>query len=239
MINETGLKFLQVNSPEEALGKRYTAHYHLETKAIIGVLKDFHLRGMQEKIEPLVLDIEPSLFNTLTLQINIDKIDGVMGFVRDTWKQHFPGVPLEYSFLDDDFDRVYRYEEQMGKLLRIIALLGIIIACLGLSGLAAFVSWKRQKEIGIRRVLGASTGNILTILSGKFILMVLVSIVIASPLAYLALNKWLESFAYRAPLGTDIFLVAAGVALILAFGAVAFQGLLATKRNPVESLRYE
>lgn len=239
IVNETGARFLGFPSDREILGRRYTAHYHEKTKQIVGVVRDFHYRGMQEKIEPLVMDIESSLFNTLTLQVNTRHIREVMAHVHEVWQRHFPDVPMEFSFLDDAFDRVYRYEEQMGKLLRVIALLGILIACLGLSGLAAFVSWKRQKEIGIRRVLGASPYGIVRVLSGKFLFMVLVSILIAAPLTFLALNKWLASFAYRAPLSPLIFLFSALGALFLAFGAVAFQGIRAALRNPVDTLRTE
>jgi len=239
LVNETGARVLGFQSLEEALGRRYTAHYHEMTKQIIGVVKDFHFRGMQEKIEPLVLDIESSLFDTLTLQVNVRHIKAVMAHVGSVWQQHFPDVPMEFSFLDESFDRVYRYEEQMGKLLQVIALLGIMIACLGLSGLAAFISWKRQKEIGIRRVLGSSITGIVKVLSTRFMAMVLVSVLIAFPLALLALKKWLTSFAYQAPLGMSIFLLSAGGALVLALSSVAFQGVRAARRNPVDTLRTE
>ena len=239
MVNETGARALGFSSLQEALAQRFTGHYHGQTKEIIGVVKDFHFRGMQEKIEPLLLDIESSLFDTLTLQVNVRQMKAVMAHVGSVWQQHFPDVPMEFSFLDDNFERVYRYEEQMGQMLRVIALLGILIACLGLSGLAAFISWKRQKEIGIRRVLGASVTEVVTVLSVKFLNMVLVSILVAFPLAYLALEKWLASFAYRAPLGVWIFILSAVGALILAFGSVAFQGVRAARRNPVDTLRTE
>ncbi|MBN1196618.1 MAG: hypothetical protein JXA62_04355 [Candidatus Aminicenantes bacterium] len=127
----------------------------------------------------------------------------------------------------------------MGKLLRVIALLGILIAGLGLSGLAAFISWKRQKEIGIRRVLGSSVSGIVKVLSSRFLAMVAVSILVAFPLAYLALHKWLAGFAYRAPLDAGVFMLSAAGALLLAFGAVAFQGVRAARRNPANTLRTE
>lgn len=239
VVNEAGARVLGFQTPEEALGKRFTAHYHEKTKEIVGVVRDFHYRGMQEQIEPLLFDFEDSLFNTLTLQVNVRNIRTIMAHVRDVWQRHFPDVPMEFSFLDESFDRVYRYEEQMGKLLRVIALLGILIACLGLSGLAAFISWKRQKEIGIRRVLGSSVSGIVKVLSTRFLAMVLFSILVAFPLAYLALQKWLASFAYRAPLDAGIFMLSAAGALILAFGSVAFQGVRAARRNPAETLRTE
>ena len=239
IINETGVKHLGFSSPKEAIGKRYTTHYSEKTKTIIGVINDFHYRGMQEKIEPLILDIEKSLFNTLTLKIDTHKIKEIMIFVKKVWDKHFPGVPIEYSFLDDNFNQVYKYEEQMSQLLKIITILGIIIACLGLSGLASFLAWKRQKEIGVRKVLGASVGDIIKTLSQQFILMVIGAVFIASPLAWLAMNKWLENFAYRTSLGPSIFIISSLSAIIIASISVISQGVRAANQNPADSLRNE
>jgi len=239
IVNETGARLLGFTNLEEALGKRFTAHYHGGTEEIIGVIKDFHFEGMQNEIEPLLLDIEGSLMTSITLKLNTDQLRETMGFIHDMWEQHFPEVPMEYSFLDDVFDRVYHYEEQMSNLLKIITSLGIIIACLGLSGLASFIAWKQQKEIGIRKVLGASVSNIVTNLSIRFVLLVLVSLFIASPLAWMAMQKWLENFAYKTSLNITIFIAASFATVAVASAAVIFQGIKAGRNNPIDALKNE
>jgi putative ABC transport system permease protein len=239
LINLAAVKELGISSPEEALGKSFMASYHREIKRIVGVTDDFHFRGMQEVVEPLVMDIENSLFSAITLTIRVENMNELMRFVRDKWDDHFPGVPFEYSFLDESFDRVYRYEDRMGKLLGIITTLGLVIACLGLFGLASFFAQFRKKEIGIRKVLGASTSDIVAMLSKKFVLLILISIVVASPLAWFSMNKWLQDFAYRIHMSPAAFLLAAGGALVLAVATVSMQGIRAAVANPSQSLRNE
>ncbi len=239
LINLAAVKELGFSSPEEALGKNFMASYHRINKRIIGITDDFHYRGMQEVVEPLIMDIENSLFETITLSIRVDNMNNLMRFVRSTWEDHFPGVPFEYAFLDESFDREYRYEEQMGRLLGIITTLGLFIACLGIFGLASFFSQFRKKEIGIRKVLGASTSDIVAMLSRKFVLLILISIVVASPIAVFSMNKWLQDFAYRIHISPVVFLVAAGGALALAVATVSIQGIRAAVANPSDSLRNE
>ncbi len=239
LINLAAVKELGFSSPEEALGKTFMASYHRMAKRIIGVTDDFHYRGMQEAVEPLVMDIENSLFETITLSLRVENMNELMRFVRSKWNEHFPGVPFEYSFLDESFDREYRYEDRMGRLLGIITSLGFIIACLGLFGMATFFARFRTKEIGIRKVLGASTSNIVAMLSKKFVLLILVSIVVSSPLAWYAMNKWLQDFAYRVQMPLVAFFVAAGGALALAAATVSIQAFRAAIANPSTSLRDE
>jgi putative ABC transport system permease protein len=239
LINLAGVKELGFSSPEEALGKSFMAHYHRMTKRIIGVTDNFHYRGMQEIVEPLIMDIEDSLMDTITLSIRVENMKELMRFINKKWDEHFPGVPFEYSFLDESFDREYRYEDKMGRLLGIITILGFIIACLGLFGLASFVARYRTKEIGIRKVLGASTSNIVAMLSRKFFLLILISVIIASPLAWYSMNKWLQDFAYRINMNLVVFFVAAGGALAIALATVCIQGIRAAAANPVNSLRDE
>ena len=239
VINLAAVKHLGFSSPEEALGKRFMAHYHRQTKSIVGVTDDFHFIGMHDAVEPYILDIENSLFSTITLSIRVENMKDMMAFIEKTWNTHFPGVPFEYAFLDENFDRLYRYEAQMSKLLGIITSLGFAIACLGLFGLASFVVRRRTKEIGIRKVLGASTANIIGMLSRKFVLLILASIVISFPVAYFAMNKWLQDFAYRVELTGTIFVIAAVGALTIALATVSLQGIRVASANPVNSLRDE
>jgi putative ABC transport system permease protein len=239
LINLAAVEALGFATPEEALGQSFQASYHRKFKRIVGVVDNFHYRGMRELVEPMILDIEDSLFSTLTLSIRIEDMRELMRHVVKKWEEHFPGVPFEYSFLDENFDREYRYEAQMGRLLGIITSLGFAIACLGLFGLASFVVRYRVKEIGIRKVLGATTTDIVTMLSRKFVWLILASIAIASPLAFYAMNRWLQDFAYRIELTGIVFLVAAAGAMAIALATVGFQGMRAASANPVNSLRDE
>jgi len=239
IINLAGVKELGFANPEEALGKSFQAHYHRETKRIVGITADFHYRGMREAVDPLILDIENSLMNTITLSIRVEKMKDLMGFIARKWEEHFPGVPFEYTFLDENFDRVYRYEKEMGRLLGLITSLGFGIACLGLFGLAAFVVRYRTKEIGIRKVLGATTGDIVGMLSKKFVVLISASILIASPMALYAMTEWLQDFAYRIKLTGVVFVITAIGAMAIALATVAFQGVRAASANPINSLRDE
>jgi putative ABC transport system permease protein len=239
LINLAAVKELGFASPEEALGKSFMASYHREIKRIIGVTDDFHFRGMQEVVEPLVMDIENSLFSAITLTIRVENMNNLMRFVRSTWDDHFPGVPFEYSFLDESFDREYRYEDQMGRLLGIITSLGFVIACLGLFGLASFITRSRKKEIGIRKVLGASTSDIVSLLSRRFVLLILIAVIVASPIAWFSMNKWLQDFAYRIDMSLFVFFVAAVGALVIALATVGIQGFRAAIANPADSVRDE
>jgi putative ABC transport system permease protein len=239
VINLAAVKRLGFSSPEEALGKSFMAHYHRMTKSIVGVTDDFHFVGMHDTVEPYILDIENSLFSTITLSFRVENMKAMMAFVEKNWNAHFPGVPFEYSFLDENFDRLYHYEEQMSKLLGIITSLGFVIACLGLFGLASFVVRRRTKEIGIRKVLGASTADIISMLFRKFVLLILASIAIAFLVAYFAMHKWLQDFAYRVELTGVAFVIAAAGALAIALATISLQGIRAASANPVNSLRDE
>jgi putative ABC transport system permease protein len=239
LINLAAVKELGFSTPEEALGKSFMASYHREIKRIVGITDDFHFRGMQEVVEPLVMDIENSLFSAITLTIRVENMNSLMRFIRSTWDDHFPGVPFVYSFLDESFDREYRYEDQMGRLLGIITSLGFVIACLGLFGLASFIARSRKKEIGIRKVLGASTSDIVTMLSRRFVLLILIAVVVASPIAWFSMHKWLQDFAYRIDMGLFVFFAAAVGALVIALATVGFQGFRAAIANPADSVRDE
>jgi putative ABC transport system permease protein len=177
--------------------------------------------------------------DTVTLSVRMDNMKGLMAHLRDVWESHFPGVPFEYSFLDDDFDRQYWYEKQMGRLLGITTTQGLVIACLGLFGLALFITQYRTKEIGIRKVLGASPVDIAAMLSKKFVQLILLAALIASPLALYSMNRWLQDFAYRIDVAWTIFPIAAGGALLIALATIWYQGLRAAGVNPVNSLRNE
>ena len=152
---------------------------------------------------------------------------------------HFPGAPFEFSFLDDDFDRIYHYEEKMGHLLGVITGLGLTIACLGLLGLVSFITYIRQKEMGIRKVLGASVADVVFLISRQFIRLVFLASVLALPLAWAAMNRWLQDFVRRIDLGPFVFILTVGFALLIALVTLIFQGVKVASRNPIDSIRYE
>lgn len=239
IMNREALRELGFDNPEKALGQNFTAHYHGKTKSLVGVTEDFHVRGMKEKIIPLVLDIEESLMEKITLGVRGGMLPRAMEFVRETWREQFPDVPFEYSFLDESFDRVYRYEEQMSRMLTVITALGMLVAFLGLSGLAGFVTWKRRREIGIRKVIGASSVGIIRLISGKLLMLVSIAICIATPLAWLAINRWLEGFATHISLDIHVFFAVALGVLLTALASVILQTLRSLKISPVLALKEE
>jgi putative ABC transport system permease protein len=159
--------------------------------------------------------------------------------MEKTWKKFSPAYPFNYSFFDDIFDRAYRLEQRLGSMFNVFSILAVVIACLGLFGLAAFTAEQRTKEIGVRKVLGASQKNIFVLLSKEFTKWVFIANFFAWPIAYLAMNEWLQSFAYRAPLAPWIFVLATALAAAVALGTVATQTLKVASTNPVDVLRYE
>ncbi len=239
LINEAAVKAFGWSSPEEALGKRLITGFGGRTSPIIGVTRNFHYRGLQSEVEPLVMEFHPDVFRYITLSIDISHLKETLTFVESRWKALFPGHPCESFFLDTDFDQQYKAEEQVGKIFGIFTFLGLFIACLGLLGLASFTAQSRTKEIGVRKVLGASVTRITVMLSKQFTKWVLISSIIAWPIAYYFMSRWLKSFAYRTSIDATTFLVSGLLVLFVAVLTVSFQSIKASLANPVDSLRYE
>lgn len=206
---------------------------------IIGVTKNFHYRGLQNSVEPLVMEFLPWTFRYITLSIDTANLKETQAFVESQWKKVFPNHPFEHFFLDTDFDRQYRADEQVGRILGTFTLLGLFIACLGLLGLASFTAESRTKEIGIRKVLGSSVIRIVVMLSKQFTKWVLLANCIAWPIAYYFMDRWLQNFAYR--VRPDILTLALSGILVLAVSllTIGYQSIKAATANPVDSLRYE
>lgn len=239
LINEAAVKAFGWSSPEEALGKRLQTGWGGRVNPIIGVTKDFHYRGLQTEVEPLVMEFMPEAFDNITLSLDITNLKESLAFVESQWKALFPGNPFESFFLDADFDRQYRADEQVGSIFGIFTFLGLFIACLGLLGLASFTAESRTKEIGIRIILGASVAGIVFMLSKQFTKWVLLANIIAWPVAYFAMHSWLQGFAYRVNIGILTFVLSAVMALLIALLTVGYQAIKAAIANPVDSLRYE
>lgn len=223
--------------PEEAIGKR--ASLNGRTGEIKGVVEDFHFSSMHEAIGPLVLFIDNVQLNKIIIKVNGENLSTTIAAMQKKWKELAPHRPFDYQFLDQEFDQLYSTEERTGNLAATFALLAIFIACLGLFGPTAFAAQQRTKEIGIRKVLGASIPNIVTLLSKDFMMLVLVSMLIAFPVAWQVMNGWLEDFVYRINVSWWIFALAGLGALTIALLTVASQAIRAANTNPVESLRSE
>ena len=206
---------------------------------IIGVTRNWHYQPVRNEIEPLAIYIEPEWNRVMLIRIPTGNISESIKSIETVWKRVIPTYPFEYYFLDENFDEMYRTEESIGTLLKYFTVLAVFVACLGLFGLASFTSEQRTKEIGIRKVLGANVSNITLLLCREFFLLVLVSNIIAWPVAYFLMKGWLQKYAYRTSLSVFIFVAAMGIALMVAFLSVSFQAIRAATANPVDSLRYE
>ena len=207
---------------------------------IVGIARDFNFNSLHYKIETMFMFNQKNWgFNTVSVKINPDKSKEAVAFIQSVWQKNFPDHPFEYQFLDDHFKELYQADTQVSKIVGVLAILAIIISCLGLFGLASYAAERRTKEIGIRKVLGASVQNIVGLLSKNFLKLVLIANLIAWPLAWLALNKWLSDFAYRVNISWWVFLIAGLAALLIALLTVSFQAIKAAILNPVKSLRTE
>ena len=239
LINEAAVKAFGWSRPEEALGKRLRTGNGGRVLTIIGVTKDFHYRGLQAPVEPLAMEFNPGMLSYLTLQVEAAGARSALAFVERTWKETFPERPFESFFLDDDFDRQYRADERVGRIFGIFMLLGLFIACLGLSGLASFTASSRTREIGIRKILGASSPRIVGLLSKQFAIWVLVASLLSWPAAYLFIERWLKGFASRTTLGAGTFVLSAAALIGLALLTTSVQTVRAALANPADSLRHE
>ena len=237
VLNEAAVKMFGYSSPQQAIGRRFK-QWGREGK-IIGVMKDFHFRSLQQPIKPLSMRIEPGGCNLVSINVSASNLPATISAVERKWKSLIPNRPFSYFFLDEFFDKQYRAEERFGKLFLNFAILAIFISCLGLLGLASYSTLQRTKEIGIRKVLGASVSNIVNLLSRDFLKLVAISSIIAFPVAWYAMNKWLQDFAYRIGMSWWVFLMAAILATLIALFTISFQAIRAAIANPVKSLRTE
>ena len=235
IINEKAAKQLGFDTKQNIIGQKVNWG---EPYEIVGVVKDYHHLSLREAIQPTIYlgSVSSSFF---TVQTNTQNMQSKIAVMRNLYNQTFPGNPFEYFFADDKYDQQYAAEQQLGKVFITAACVAVFIACLGLFGLAAFSARQRVKEIGIRKVLGASIANITTLLSKDFLWLVLIAFFIASPVAYLSMHKWLQDFAYRIDISLWMFLSAGVIAVLIAFITISFQSIKAALANPVKSLRTE
>ena len=237
ILNETAVKRLGWTEP---IGKAFGwSAYNREKGIVIGVVKDFHNRSLHEVIRPVAIAMWQPKFNVLSLKIRGEDIEETLKYIGELWQKYIPEKPFEYRFLDENLARSYMAEQRIGTLVTVFAGLAIIIACLGLFGLASFTAEQRTKEIGIRKTLGASVPNIVRLLSREFVILVLLADLIAFPLAYWAMNEWLAGFAYRIDLGALIFVLSGFLTMAIAIMTVSTQAIRAALTDPATALRYE
>ena len=235
ILNSKAVEAMQLKSP---LGKQLTLMGN--TGSIIGIVEDYHFKPLTLSVEPLVLRLYDSQWlRFIYVRVKPTKISEVIKYTENQWKQFFPGVPFQFIFVDQALNNIYAVIERIGSLLRYFAIIAVIIACLGLFGLSAYIAEQRTKEIGIRKVLGATVPNVALLLSRQFIKWVLIANLAAWPVAYFVMKGWLNNFAYRTRLGLDLFILSGLLALSIALLTVSFQSIRAALANPADNLRYE
>jgi len=240
ILNEEAIKELNLEDP---LGKKVVFFSNSpEIRTIIGVVKDFHFLSLHQQMQPLVLlyGINKGWgVNHIAVRLNTKNLAGTIQYIKEAWKSVSPVLPFDYTFLDEDYNGLYANEQTTGRTTLVFCILAIVVCCLGLYGLSAFVIERRVKEIGIRKVVGASVKDTVWLLSRSFLRWVLLAFALAVPTAWIVMKQWLENFAYRVDLEVWVFGVSGALALAIAFATVGFQSLKAALANPVESLRYE
>ncbi|MFC2141448.1 ABC transporter permease [Acidobacteriota bacterium] len=232
ILNETAANLLGWENP---LGKKMKFG---EDRTVIGVVKDFYYESMRESIRPAAFILFPGS-DYVSVRIRPDDVAGTIGIIEEIWNQFLPGQPFEYSFLDEDYDSIYRNEQQMGRLFTLFSFLAIFIASFGLLGLTSFTAQQRTKEIGIRKVFGASYSKIVFLLSKEFLRWIILANIISWPVAWYFMDKWLQTFAYRTNMSLWLYGSAGFLAMIIALVTVSIQTIKAARANPIDSLRYE
>ena len=238
-MNETLLRKLGVRDPKDAIGKEINFWNGVKVAKIVGVIRDFNSYSLREPMAPVVLSTWKDVYQTINIKIKGGSEKPVLAYVEKLWNQAFPDYVYEYKFLDETIRNFYKQENQLSQLYKIFAAIAIFISCLGLYGLVSFMAVQRTKEVGIRKVLGASAQNIVYLLSKEFTLLIIIAFVISAPVAYYIMHQWLQNYTYRIPLGVSIFVLAIIGSVVIAWTTVGHRAIKAAMANPVKSLRTE
>jgi putative ABC transport system permease protein len=247
IINETAVKELGYGTAEKAIGQPMSWNewvpadtlHTVKKGKVIAVVRDYHYKSLHEKLSASVIQLYPRVAVKVAVKLKTANAKSTIAYINNIWDQFVPGYPLEYKFMDESYGAMYKSEEKLASLLWIFTLMAIFVGCMGLFGLAAFSAEQRTKEIGIRKVLGANVYSIMALLSKRFVILILVASLIAFPVAWWAMNKWLQDFPYRISISWWMFAIAAAAALVTALITVSFQAIKAAVANPVKSLRAE
>jgi putative ABC transport system permease protein len=236
LLNEEAVKLLGFENAESAVNQKVVRN---DTLTVVGVVANFHHEGLQKKVQPMIILLRPNIRQYYSFKLGKDNIHQTVASIEKLWGKYFPSDPFNYFFLDDSFNRQYKSDELFGSIFTVFAMLAILIACFGLSGLSAYNVLQRRKEIGIRKVMGASVKQLLILLSKDFLRLIIIAFLIAVPITWLIMNRWLEDFAYRINISWWVFGIAGAIAILIAFATISFQAIKAAVANPVKSLRTE
>jgi ABC-type antimicrobial peptide transport system permease subunit len=239
VVNETLLKKLGVTNPKDAIGKQINFWDGRMVGDIVGVIKDFNSYSLREPMAPVVLSTYKDVYQTINIKIKPGAEKSVLPYVEKLWTTAYPDYFYDYKFLDQTIENFYKQEDQLSQLYKIFAGIAIFISCLGLYGLVSFMAVQRTKEVGIRKVLGASARNIIYLLSKEFTVLIIIAFIISAPIAYFIMHHWLQSYTYRIPLSASIFILAIISSVVIAWLTVAHRAIKAAMANPVRSLRTE
>ena len=234
LVNEEMVKLMGLDK-----GVGASIQYGSQDLKIVGVMKNFHFKPLINLVEPLILRLNPNRVRSMLIRIKSDNMSSSLSTIRRTWEEMLPMAPLEFNFLDEDLDRVYRNFGRIGRFINSFTILAVILACIGLYSLTAFSIEQRTKEIGLRKVMGASLFRLVLLLMKEFIMCILIANLIAWPIAYFSLNNLLQDFAYKTEINIWLFVFSASLAIVIAFITVSYQTIKAAVANPVETLRYE
>src|SRR5687768_8810676 len=239
LVNESLMKSLGIKNPNEILNKEISMWGDKIKCPVVGVLKDFNDRSFRQDLAPLLITTNVTMYNQAAIKLATTNISSTMQSVKNIFEQTFPDFVYEYRFLDDKIESFYKQENQLSSLYKIFALIAIFLSCLGLYGLVSFMAVQRVKEVGIRKVLGASVGSVIYLFSKEFIILVTIGFVIASPIAWYFMDKWLQDYVYRIEISWWIFLLGGISAVVIALVTVSFRAIKAAIANPIKSLRTE
>lgn len=236
LINESMMKSLGIQNPDDILNKQISMWGDRIKCPIVGVLKDFNDRSFRQDVAPLLITTNVTMYNQAAIKLETTDIASTLEFVKTTWEQTLPNFIYEYRFLDDKIERFYKQEHQLAQLYKIFAAIAIFLSCLGLYGLASFMAVQRIKEVGIRKVLGATTGHIVYLFSKEFIILIAIAFAIATPITWYYMHQWLQDYVYRIHLSWWLFAASGLVAIIIALATISIQAIRAAIANPVKSL---
>ncbi len=240
IVNEALIKKLGIDTPADALGHKIQAGWGVDKTMIIGVIRDYHNRSLQNAIMPVIVHFTPKYFFGTDIQLASGALPNeAMAQVEALYRTMYPGAPFSYRFLDDARQTYYSEENRQFSLFKFFAIIAILIGCLGLLGLISFMTIARVKEIGVRKVFGASAWQIIRLIAKEFVALLAVGLLLAIPLGWLLMDNWLQAFAFRINLGVKVFAITAGVSFVVSAVSIGYQTIRAARANPVESLRYE
>ena len=239
LVNESFVKNLGLKKPEDIIGKEVSMMNGLIKCPVVGVLKDFNDRSLRQSLSPLLIATNSTMYREASIKLSTTNMATTMQSIKKIWEQTFPNKVYEYRFLDDKIASFYKQENQLSQLYKIFAAIAIFLSCLGLYGLASFMAVQRIKEVGIRKVLGATSANIVYLFSKEFIILISIAFLIATPLAWYFMNKWLQDYVYRVDISWWLFAAGGLAAIIIALATISFQAIKAAIANPVKSLRTE